>query len=464
MGRRNVTVEDFYMERSDVAQLEYESYSRNADNPSLKKGDELPVESVTWNEAVDYCNLRSRKDSLEPCYTENNGKYECNFNANGYRLPTEAEWEYAFEKAGAEYRRSVLEWCWDTEGENRVVRGTTPGGTVSVRDAFPPDFRSGDIGFRVVRSRYVGEKVLSDSSSDSISEGSEARVARKIKSNPLKKISMTPKKLVILISGILGVATVIGVPLYLKSPKYQVKTVIRKSAEQGNSDAQNGLGWMYRNGYGVEQDYVKAVEWYRKSAEQGNAAGQNNLGYMYEHGYGVEQDYVKAVEWYRKSAEQGNARGQNNLGYMYRNGYGVEQDYGKAVEWYRKSAEQGDAYGQYNLGAMYEYGVGVTQDDVKAVEWYRKSAEQGDAYGQYNLGAMYEYGVGVTQDYVKAVEWYRKSAEQGNAYGQYKLGVMYENGKGVTKDISKAMEWYKKASNQGDESAKKALERLKKNR
>jgi uncharacterized protein len=53
---------------------------------------------------------------------------------------------------------------------------------------------------------------------------------------------------------------------------------------------------MYKNGYGVEKDYKKAVEWYIKSAEQGNPSAQNNLGFMYYNGYGVEKDYKKAVE------------------------------------------------------------------------------------------------------------------------------------------------------------------------
>ncbi|KKL83212.1 hypothetical protein LCGC14_1977040, partial [marine sediment metagenome] len=45
------------------------------------------------SDAVKYCNARSQEEDLEPCY--NLETWECNFNANGYRLPTEAEWEYA---------------------------------------------------------------------------------------------------------------------------------------------------------------------------------------------------------------------------------------------------------------------------------------------------------------------------------------------------------------------------------
>ncbi|GHU07653.1 hypothetical protein FACS1894151_02300 [Spirochaetia bacterium] len=220
-----VTVSGFLMARYEVTQQEYETVTLT--NPSSTKGPNLPVTNVNWYSVIVYCNKRSIAEGLTPVYSingstdpeswgtvptgNNNAAWNSvtwNRSANGYRLPTEAEWEYACRagtttayNTGAGITRTqakfsggspvavgsfepnpwllydmhgnVAEWCWDwygnyssgsqtdplgaSSGSSRVYRGgSTSSGPQFLRSArresYPPNTRFYVMGFRVVRS------------------------------------------------------------------------------------------------------------------------------------------------------------------------------------------------------------------------------------------------------------------------------------------------------------------------
>lgn len=86
-----VTLGRFLIAPKELTQREFEEVMGY--NPSFHKGADLPVETVSWWEAVRYCNLRSLRENLEPCYNLETGF--CDVARNGYRLPTDAEWTHA---------------------------------------------------------------------------------------------------------------------------------------------------------------------------------------------------------------------------------------------------------------------------------------------------------------------------------------------------------------------------------
>lgn len=138
---KDVIVSDFYLGKFEVTQESWEKIM--GENPSTFKGKDLPVETVSWYDCIEYCNKRSEQEGLEPYYVldkekqdpENIGEYDklkwlvtMNEGANGYRLPNVAEWEYAgsggIKSKGYLYCGSddinQVGWQWINAGDKKL--------------------------------------------------------------------------------------------------------------------------------------------------------------------------------------------------------------------------------------------------------------------------------------------------------------------------------------------------------
>ncbi len=228
----SVSLKAFYISKYEVTFEEYDAFcdatSRKKPHDENYGRGKRPVFNVNWYDAIEYCNWLSKKYGFDECYRIDKTRKDpnnlndadnlkwivtCDFNATGYRLPSEAEWEFAARggnlgkntlySGGDQSERiawfsgdntkktmpvgqkkanelglfdmsgNVWEWCWDiyayydkptSKFSARIDRGGSwgdPGAKTTVRGAAPPHYRGqdepyhlyGHIGFRIARSK-----------------------------------------------------------------------------------------------------------------------------------------------------------------------------------------------------------------------------------------------------------------------------------------------------------------------
>lgn len=240
---RSLRISDLFVSDHEVSQSEYAAVAgKNPSNNKSSAAAELPVENVSWFDAIVYCNKLSIKEGLNPCYKvsgetdpskwggiTNETAVSCSLTENGYRLPTESEWEYIAQKAKrtntafsklAYYSENgenkthkikykladelclcdllgnVAEWCFDwyeseigkagatgpITGTTRVIRGgsyQTSGDQDSImaqRDNASPTSKDPAVGFRVVRTVVNEYKIIKNTVTFEPNGGSSVEV------------------------------------------------------------------------------------------------------------------------------------------------------------------------------------------------------------------------------------------------------------------------------------------------
>jgi TPR repeat protein len=160
------------------------------------------------------------------------------------------------------------------------------------------------------------------------------------------------------------------------------------AAERGDRLAAFNLAMMLFRGEAPGSREV-AVAWLRRSAEQGMTQAQYNLGLLYENGTGVERSLAAATGWWERAAEQGHIEAQVATGTQYFLGRGAPHDEAVACRWYERAAASGHGGAQYLAASCYEHGYGGwPQDTERARYWYVQAARGGDVAAQAKARAL----------------------------------------------------------------------------
>lgn len=175
----------------------------------------------------------------------------------------------------------------------------------------------------------------------------------------------------------------------------------------------------FRGSDKVEQNYVKAAEYYAKAASAGSADGLYNLGILTQDGLGVKKDLKAALAYFKKAADQdhidesevtnvGVAAAEHYLGILYHNGIIVEKDIAKAVLYYNRAVEHCCPNASTNLGCMYLNGLGFGQDFDLAERNLLLAYKRGDNNAMVNLVSLYTR----KNDPDKALLWHQRAVDK----------------------------------------------------
>jgi len=215
--------------------------------------------------------------------------------------------------------------------------------------------------------------------------------------------------------------------------KQDFETALRlytELAENGNSDAQTSLGFMYQNAQACEKNDLLAVEYYKKAAEAKQPYALFNLAILYMNGLcGLEHDQFKAHDLHMEAATREVPPAMYEVALMLERGLGCIQSYSEAAFWYEEGAKRGHLESFNNLGALYKEGHGVSQDDARTFICFSRAAEGGLPQGIYNLGMLYDQGIGCDEDHDKALDLCRKAAYKGHAKAKEIIKGLQEDGK-----------------------------------
>lgn len=247
---------------------------------------------------------------------------------------------------------------------------------------------------------------------------------------------------------------------------------MKKSALDNDNIAQiRSIALSYYQGEGVLQDYEEAFHLFLHLLKLGDTSILGYLGYMYEYGLGVEENMMKAIEYYERGCVIQDQQCLYYLGLCYLNGKGYLKNEkmalsclkqcsfvdaymvlgfyykekgieGEAFYYFKKAAYFYDREALYEVGYCYLDGIGTLRDIEQAKKYLSYASYFHHKEAIYRIGFMMINGLGYEKDITLGLDYIRKAAHMKCRDACFMLGKFYEYGMYVDKDIYQATHYY----------------------
>lgn len=236
-------------------------------------------------------------------------------------------------------------------------------------------------------------------------------------------------------------------PDSLQDPKAAFEYLV-KSYEDGRLESAYLIAYCYKEGFGVEKDSLKVLEYLEKPS--GTEAGKCK----FYHAYTIySKDSVKAVSLLKEASDLQYPDAMYSYGMLHFSGTTVPMDIEKGEKLLVAAADSGNVNAQSILADMYVRGEPLKKDSEKGFKYATMAAKQGDARNMVMLGYCYVTGQGVAKDDNQAYYWFNKGAEKNEPMGIYYKAQCLIFGLGTVKNVEEGNALMRKAAEMGEENA-----------
>lgn len=463
-------IEDFYLDAYNISQKEWQTIMGY--NPSEFKGEDRPVENISYNQAVSFVEKINKLSGLKFDLPNDSQfdyiVYNGHISGNGgaifaspnyckYKEGTQPVTYYGPSKLGLyAICNNVMIWTLpinlyvkqgqygkerypfiNEEADYGVLRGCKfYDDIVRFYEVEKNKYKVGGIsGLRLAHSMEIKDCSI-------ISELQNKEIApRKPNYKNLFKEENPRQDLLDL-----AVKYIEGKDGFVESP-HKAKELYLEAVKDGCIEANYYLGMLYKSPLLGEPDKEMAMEYFLKSASNAHAPSLYEVGYyMYE-----IKEYKQAVDCFKLAGDMGHSDAITMLATMYYHGEGVAVNKNVAMALFFRATELGNKFAEFNLASGYSSShKGVTYDPKCMEKHLKSSAEKGyneaiKSYGEY----LYD-----KKRYDECIEWLERGDEMNIADSQYLLALCYKKGKGVDVDMESYLYYLQRAAANNHKKAK----------